>query len=128
MRKDFEDWNKQKEVIHCEWTRKFYHEREIWWSSLGVNIGFEQDGKGVEYQRPVLILKGLSKSTCLIVPLTSSMKSHPLRIYVGSVGEKEASVIISQIRTIDTKRLVGRITYLDKDRFEIIRKAVKNMF
>ena len=24
----------------------FFREKEVWWIALGVNIGFEQDGKG----------------------------------------------------------------------------------
>jgi hypothetical protein len=34
----------------------FYHKREIWWCSLGVNVGFEQDGTGTNYDRPVLVI------------------------------------------------------------------------
>ena len=45
MEKDFDKWNESKKVIHHNNEDKFYHEREVWWCSLGINIGFEQDGK-----------------------------------------------------------------------------------
>ena len=126
MKKDFDKWNKIKTEIHENEVGKFYHTREIWWCSLGENIGFEQDGNGAEYQRPVLILKGLSKNTCLIIPLTTSSNKHPMRVSVGMVEGKEASVIISQMRVIDTKRFINKIGFADKNIFEVIRKIVKD--
>ncbi len=127
MEKDFGNWNTLKEKIHQKSDRKFYHAREIWWCSLGVNVGHEQDGGGKTSQRPVLIVKGLGSETCLIVPLTTSAHTHPYRISLGKIGEENASVIILQIRVIDTKRLVEKIEWLDKDVFERIRKAIKDM-
>ena len=56
--KDFDKWNETKKLVHKDGTDKFYHTREIWWCALGINVGFEQDGSGEEYRRPVLILKG----------------------------------------------------------------------
>lgn len=127
MQKDFKTWNIKKEKIHKDESRKLYHTREVWWCSLGINVGFEQDGNGAEYQRPVLILKGLSKDTCLILPLTTSTNKHPMRILAGIVDEKTASVILSQMRVVDTKRFANKIGFLEKEFFENIRKAVKDM-
>jgi mRNA-degrading endonuclease toxin of MazEF toxin-antitoxin module len=46
---------------------------------------------------------------------------------VGLVGEKNATAIISQIRLIDTRRLDQHIATIDKETFERIRKAVKDI-
>jgi hypothetical protein len=70
----------------------FYHKREVWWCTLGVNVGSEENGSGEEYRRPALILKGLSVETCLIVSLTTSGKDHPSRVAVGLIGGKQARV------------------------------------
>lgn len=126
--KDFDKWNMRKKAIHNSGENKFYHPRNIWWCSLGVNIGFEQDGTKEEKSRPVLILKGLGKNTCLVVPLTTSASQHPMRIFLGKVDNKNASAIISQMRVIDTKRLFRKIGNLNKDKFEEIKKAIKNLF
>ena len=125
--KKFDDWNIQKKTIHNSGKNKFYHPRDIWWCNLGVNIGFEQDGTKEEKSRPVLILKGLSKNTCLAIPLTTSVSQHPMRVFLGKVDNRNASAIISQMRVIDTKRLFRKIGSLDKNRFGEIRKAVKNL-
>ena len=101
----------------------FYHEREVWWCTLGVNVGSEENGSGEEYRRPALILKGLSVETCLIVPLTTSAKDHPLRVAMGLIGGKEARAILSQMRVIDTKRLVRKIEYLDVIKFRAHTKS-----
>lgn len=38
------DWTKQKIAMTYR-TRVFYfYEREVWWASLGQNIGFEENG------------------------------------------------------------------------------------
>ena len=127
MKKDFDGWNIQKKQLNGRPTAPFYHEREIWWYALGVNVGFEQDGSGKQYYRPALVLKGLSAETCLTVPLTTSTHRHPLRPSIGTVGGKEAHALLSQMRVIDTKRLIRKIGYLDKKIYQEIRKAAKAM-
>lgn len=44
--KDFDIWNNQKkEIEKIDHTEITFSEREIWWVSLGKNIGDEEDGK-----------------------------------------------------------------------------------
>ena len=47
MEKDFDRWNKLKKAINAseESERVYFHEGDIWWVRLGVNVGFEIDGK-----------------------------------------------------------------------------------
>lgn len=127
MQKDFDQWNEQKKVIHLQNGNRFYRPREIWWCSLGVNVGFEQDGTGEGNQRPVLIIRGFSKNVCLIIPLTTSIKKNLYYIPLGKVDNREAFAIISQIRLVDTKRLTNRLAVLDKSHFETIKKAVRDL-
>ena len=128
MSKDFDSWNKQKKKINGQRENRLYHEREIWWCSLGVNIGFEQDGTGQDYQRPVLILKGFSSHVCLVIPLTTSEKVNPFHFSLGMISGKKAFCITSQLRLLDTKRLTNKIAVLDKITFETIKKAVRKLF
>lgn len=127
MKKDFDGWNEQKKQANDRSAVPFYHDRELWWCALGVNVGSEQDGSGAEYRRPILILKGLSSDTCLVIPLTTSARHHPLRPAIGKVEGKDAHALLSQMRVIDRKRLVRKIGYLDKAIFEGIRKTVRGM-
>jgi len=128
MQKDFDKWNELKKKTHAnEEYQPLYHEREIRWCRLGANIGFEQDGTGKEFSRPVLILKGFSRHVCLVVPLTTSSKKNPYHISIGEIGGRKAAIIKSQLRLIDTRRLDQQIGVLDKEAFKHIRKAVKDL-
>lgn len=127
MSKNFDSWNIQKKEIHESGEGRFYRAREIWWCSLGINIGFEQDGTGKTADRPVLILKPFSRHVCLILPLTSSTKENPYHFALGEIEGRQAFAIISQIRLIDTRRLTNRIGILEESLFSEIRKAIRNL-
>jgi hypothetical protein len=45
MQKDFPGWHYHKERLHAQHHTPTFQEREIWWCSVGVNIGHEMDGK-----------------------------------------------------------------------------------
>jgi mRNA interferase MazF len=130
-RKDFEyfdQWNETKKQTHASaGYLPFYHKRQIRWCRLGVNVGFEQDGSGTAFARPILVLKAFNRNVCLVIPLSTSTKENPYYKPIGLVEGREAAAIISQIRLIDTKRLDQLITTLDKNNFNKIRKAVKGM-
>lgn len=52
------EWTKLKMRIHSKEERIIYfNEREVWWASVGINIGNEVDGKNGYFERPVLVLK-----------------------------------------------------------------------
>jgi mRNA interferase MazF len=128
MAKNFDSWNKIKKETQMREDRLLYKKREIRWCKLGANVGFEQDGTGDGFSRPVLIIKDFNQHVCLAVPLTTSQKNNPYHIKVGMLdGEIESSVIISQLRLIDTKRLYKKVAVLDEETFSRIIKAIKDM-
>src|SRR6266446_7685513 len=57
MQKDFPGWHRQKAQLHAQHQTPTFQEREIWWCSVGVNVGHEMDGKNQFYNRPVLIVR-----------------------------------------------------------------------
>jgi hypothetical protein len=63
MKKDFDGWIKKKKSLHESSKEKaaYFYEREIWWCSIGINIGFEQDGKNEHFERPVLVLRKFNR-------------------------------------------------------------------
>ena len=68
--KDFDNWNVLKKQLHTDDRHVYLNEREVRLAHLGINIGFEQDGNGSSYERPVLILKRFG-NICRVVPMTS---------------------------------------------------------
>ena len=127
MTKDFDAWNIEKKKIQDKSQNRFYHPREIWWCSLGLNVGFEQDGTSDEYQRPILVIRAFSSHVCLVLPLTTSIKKNKYHVSIGIIDNREAFAIISQVRLVDTKRFTNRLGRVDKDIFENIRKAVRSL-
>ena len=126
MQKDFDSWNEVKKKTNIEPPR-LYTIREIWWCRIGVNVGTEQDGKGDEYARPCVILRGFGADACMVIPLTTSTRKHTLRVSVGLVEGQQARANLSQMRVVDTRRLVRKVGFLDKKAYLKLKKAAKDM-
>src|SRR3989338_1946056 len=77
LKEKFNDWNVKKQEIHfSNRTGKIYFkEGQMWWCSVGQNVGSESFGKGENFMRPILILKKLSSDLCVGLPLTSKEKT-----------------------------------------------------
>ena len=70
------NWNTKKQLISKKENRKHFKERDVYFMSVGENIGFEQNGKGKDFLRPVLIYKKFSKEVFLGIPLTTNSKEN----------------------------------------------------
>ena len=129
--KHFDKWCTNKKEIDkrdVDIERIMFQEKEIWWCATGVNIGFEQDGKNSNFERPVLICKKFNKHIFLGVPLTSQDVDLSLPFYVKLFGAKVESIaILSQIRLFDSKRLLRHIETIDESLFAKIKKALKKV-
>lgn len=108
--KDFKSWHSKKSQIDQIQKRPFFHEREVWFCSLGVNVGFESDGKGAAFLRPVLIIKKFGENVLWGISLTKKIKRgkyyHQFRI---NKSKFLSTAVLSQIRLIDAKRLYHKI-------------------
>ena len=102
----------------------FFHEREVWWCSLGVNVGYEQDGKGERFARPVLIFKKFNKEIFWGVPITMASKTGKFYSPINLGDSKKRCAIISQIRLLDCKRLLDKVGFINEDNYIEIQKAV----
>ena len=118
-------WTKLKIRIHVSENKKIYfREKEIWWTSLGVNIGFEQDGKHEKFERPVLILKKFNQYVLWALPLTSQNKTGKY-YYQFQYKGKRSAVIFSQMRLISSKRLLRRIGIFPTEDFKKVKELIK---
>ncbi len=107
-KKDFDKWNIQKKITDSRENKNTFHEREIWFIKIGENVGFEQNGKGEEFLRPVIVYKKFSKNVFLGIPLTKSAKEG--KFYSSfNFQDKKSNAILSQIRLFDSKRLKYKI-------------------
>lgn len=123
--KNFDAWNEVKKTVDSRIINSstFFHEREVWWSSLGLNIGVESDGKNENYERPVLIIKKFNSHMVWVVPLTkrsgNNMHYHQIHQVTG-----KSWVILSQLKTMSTKRLLRKMETLSQVGFDEILKKI----
>jgi len=126
MEKEYDDWNKFKKDLSTKKSKVFFHEREIWFCSLGKNLGFEEDGKNSLFERPILIIRKFNNDIFLAIPLTSSKKNNKY-YYHYMIGDKEYSGILSQIRLLDRRRLSRKIGMMIEGDFNNILKNIKGL-
>lgn len=139
-KKDFDAWNNEKKSINqLNKNKVFFHEREIWRCKVGVNVGFEIDGKK-DFLRPVLILKKLSRDTFIGAPLTKKDKDiikekgiETLYFKLGEIKDNKTNkprddlVSLQQIRIFDKKRLISKKYRLKKTVFNEIKKRIRKL-
>ena len=124
MEKDFSTWHNKKEKVDEKQARVFFHEREIWFCHLGTNVGFEQDGKGENFGRPVVVFRKFNKEVFWGVPLTTREKGGKfyLPIHMGDGEPRKA--ILSQLRLLDAKRLYQKVGMIDSETHKQLEDAV----
>ena len=116
--KRFLDWIGLKEKLHSIIHKPpFVSEREIWWASLGENIGAEMNGKNERFSRPVLIFRKLANGFYLVIPVTTQI--HHGTWFVNFKQKRvEMSACLHQVRSMDYRRLISCLGQLDDADFD----------
>ena len=102
---------------------------ELWWADFGIPFGSEPG-----YKRPVLIIQNdffnnSKMNTTIVIPLTTNLilADAPGNILITkhqSKLKKDSVITISQIEVIDRRRLIEKITKVDRS---IIEKIENNI-
>lgn len=123
--KNYSDWHRVKLDINNKEIRAHATEREVWFCHLGANVGFEQDGKGDRYLRPMLIIKKTSPETYIAIPITKKFRNYPSYVRMPANSSKfDGYLILNQIRFIDGKRLAYHRMTIDKAQFAEIKNRL----
>ena len=126
--KDFDGWIEKKKLSHYQVkTPPLFKERDIWWVSIGVNVGFEEDGKNGNFVRPVLIVKKFNRELFLGIPMSTKLKDNKYYVPV-SVKQRTVSVMISQLRVFSSKRMWNKLTELDEGDFFRVLEEIEKFF
>ena len=124
--KDFINWHKLKSNIEKKEKRLNFQIRDVLFCSIGENVGFEQDGRGEEFLRPVVVVKKFNKEVFLGVPLTHTDKKG--KYYFSFNLNKETSVaILSQIRLFDAKRIKYKIGMMSGQDFNSLKEKIRQI-
>jgi UDP-N-acetylbacillosamine transaminase len=124
MEKDFDEWNVVKKELSKKEEKFFFKEGDIWWVSLGKNLGTESYGKGEIFRRPVLVIKKLNSNSCIVLPLTSKFKNGTWFTDISFQNETK-TVLLYQIKMINTKRFQRRLGVLDDNDFKKVKEKLK---
>ncbi|HMO79045.1 MAG TPA: type II toxin-antitoxin system PemK/MazF family toxin [Candidatus Paceibacterota bacterium] len=124
MFKNFYNWFKIKTKINNGDNILIAKEREIIMCHLGLNVGFEQDGSGDSFLRPVLIFKKFSNKLYIIIPLTKKHRTGKFYFTFSFNKKTQSTAILSQLKIIDSKRFIYKMGYISKEDFDKIKDSV----
>ena len=124
--KNYDAWNSVKKELDSLDNKVFFKEREIFWMSIGENIGFEQNGKGEIFSRPVLIVKKFSKNIFYGIPLSTKIKDGTF-FYAFEFQGKMSNALLVQGRLFDSKRLENKMGMLEKDEFQLLKVKLREL-
>ena len=125
MDKDFDKWNEIKKATNAFSMLEgfYYRAREVWWCSIGLNVGVETDGKRINFERPVLIVRKFNEDMFWGVPLTAKARHGPF--YQKIRHQSGVSwAMLSQLRTFSSKRLLRKVEMISESQFREVQKKL----
>ena len=120
----YDEWNSLKKKISVVSKDVQFKEGEVWWCSVGYNVGTESFGKGIDFARPVLIIKKLSHNACICIPLTTKVKNGTWFVKI-STFKIERYAMLHQIRMLHSKRFQRMIFSVDAACFLEVKEKLK---
>ncbi len=125
--KRFDEWNEVKKSINKQDTFFTFKVREIYWLKVGQNVGYETQGKGDAFLRPVLIFRKFSKDTFLGIPLTTSIRDDMFHYTFEYKTNKKSCASLSQIKLFDAKRINQKDGKMQVADFEALKIKLKRL-
>ena len=84
---------------------------EVWWVNLDPTLGSE-----IKKRRPCLIVSPNEANehllTVIAAPITSTIRPWPTRLTI-KLQKQSSSIALDQIRAVDKKRLIKKMTAID---------------
>jgi len=126
--KDFDSWNELKKKIDVEKNEpdRFPKEGEVWMSSFGKNIGYEQNGSGDNFSRPILIIKKFNNHMFWVIPLSTKQKDFDFYFNYTDPNDQKVSAILAQMKLLSVKRLKRKLYDIPNELFDEIKQKIKS--
>ncbi len=122
------EWNEVKKRTEDKEVIATFKERNIYWANVGENIGFEQNGKGDSFMRPLLIFKKFSNNMFFGIPLSTSKKEGSWFFEFSFKDNKISTALIVQGKIFDVKRLDEKIGKISIEDFARLKVKFKELF
>lgn len=78
-------------------------------SSLGKNIGFEQNGSSANFSRPILVIKKFNNHMFWRASLSTKQKKLDFYYNFADRNGEKVSVILAQLKLVSVKRLKRKL-------------------
>lgn len=122
-----EEWNVVKIELHRGGVFRNIKEGDVWWCSMGENVGVEINGKQEFFLRPVLVLKKLSRYGFMGIPLTS--QPHKGSWYVSfEFKNKIQNAVLAQARVLSVYRLRRKMGVVPNSDLELVRAGFRELY
>lgn len=121
----FNKWNKLKQKLNNKKEIITFYQGNIYFMSIGVNIGHESYGKDELFLRPVLVYKKLTHTTFLGIPLTSKHKTGTYFFNFAYKKNIESTAMLNQMRVYDIRRSEYLSGKVNKNTYKNLEAKVK---
>ena len=112
-------WDRQQRVV--------FHQGEVWWCSIGMNVGEEAFGKGDKFRRPILIFKKFTNDSFLGLPITSFGEEGGWYVPV-MIADRPNWVMLNQARILDKKRLGSKVAIVSYVDFLKVKRGFHDLY
>ena len=123
--KKFNEWNDLKQHLDTKECKINFKEREIYWGSIGENIGFEQNGKGQDFSRPILVVRKLNNQLFFGVPLSTKLRDGTYYYNFEFLENQKSSALLVQAKVYDIKRIDRKLGMINKDNFLELKEKLR---
>ena len=126
--KRFPQWIGLKEQLHNIGHKPpLVSQGDIWWASIGENVGSEVNGKSKLFSRPVIIFKKLAHGFYFVIPTTTQIRGGSWYVKFRQ-QERDMVACLHQARAIDYRRLSSKLGTLDDEDLGRIKKGFSSLY
>jgi len=121
----FDIWSRLKKRLHKKQEIIKFSNKNIYFMSIGQNVGSESYGKNSLFLRPVLVYKKLSKTMFVGIPLTSSCKQGSYYFSFSYKRDKTSTAMLNQMRVFDIRRSEYLSGYMNVKDFAKLKQKIQ---
>jgi len=126
MKDDFDTWSELKKKIDSisDVINEFPKEGEVWMCHVGRNVGYEQNGVGNNFSRPILIIKKFNNRMFWGASLSTKQKPYDFYYNFTDPNSDKVSVILAQLKLVSTKRFIRNMYTISPNDFSEIKNSL----